>query len=110
MIRAETSADSSCVIWDLKNVRHTVREVTIKVDHDQNKTFMYSMEVQKHLDVVKILYLFYSNSFFFYFNLLDNVWFLVGPSNCVHVFTSVVDSVLSYVKKKKKTENTTNQT
>lgn len=30
-------------------------QLTVKVDHDQNKTFVYSMEVQKHCVVVKLV-------------------------------------------------------
>lgn len=43
-------------------------QLTVKVDHDQNKTFVYSMEVQKHCVVVKFLSLFvthYTLSFLF---------------------------------------------
>lgn len=37
-------------------------QLTVKVDYDQNKTFVYSMEVQKHCVVVKFI-----SSFIFYF-------------------------------------------
>ena len=30
-------------------------QLTVKVDHDQNETFVYSMEVQKHRVVVKFI-------------------------------------------------------
>lgn len=30
-------------------------QLTVKVDYDQNKTFVYSMEVQKHCVVVKFI-------------------------------------------------------
>lgn len=33
-------------------------QLTVKVDHDQNETFVYSMEVQKHCVVLHIFLLF----------------------------------------------------
>lgn len=51
-------------------------QLTVKVDYDQNKTFVYSMEVQKHCVVVKFIFILFSTfmscithqkSLFFYF-------------------------------------------
>lgn len=61
-------------MWCL-NCRHfcagdlTGREqLTVKVDHDQNKTFVYSMEVQKHCVVTFIFYFFcYTSDIVFLF-------------------------------------------
>lgn len=35
-------------------------QLTVKVDYDQNKTFVYSMEVQKHCVVVKFTLILFS--------------------------------------------------
>lgn len=67
--------------FELQAFDQTGREqLTVKVDHDQNKTFVYSMEVQKHCVIVKFILFFLcflvqyfhikSHSFFFSFLLV----------------------------------------
>lgn len=59
-------------------------QLTVKVDYDQNRTFVYSMEVQKHCIVVKLILSFFLLSYslntseVFFFPNFYNFFFLPG--------------------------------
>lgn len=50
-------------------------QLTVKVDYDQNETFVYSMEVQNHCVVVKIILSFVF--FFCFFLFIEHIGSLI---------------------------------